>query len=54
MKTTRTYYDGCKFCQGKGQIPSTYPIGSMSTSPYETCPVCSGSKVIPITETIES
>lgn len=44
----RTYKKACDFCGASGRVPAN---GACS-SPYETCPVCDGSKTITVTETI--
>jgi len=38
----------CKTCNGNGQLSDV----CNSTNPYRTCPVCNGSKIIIVTETI--
>jgi len=52
--TKRTYADLCKTCKGKGFIGNPnfnpYVTSSVTTIP---CPVCGGSKIITVTETIE-
>jgi DnaJ-class molecular chaperone len=53
MKTTQTYFSGCKWCNATGLVPTTTAAGGMSTSPYEVCPVCHGTKTVVVTETIE-
>lgn len=48
MKTMRQYLEMCKTCNGYGQLADS----ATSTNLYRTCPVCNGSGVITITETI--
>jgi hypothetical protein len=49
---TRTYLDGCRWCNGEGRIPSDKKLDS-TAFPYEICPVCEGRKTVLVTETIE-
>jgi len=51
MRTTRTYQSGCTWCNGRGFVPN--PNSGMVTDTTVICPVCSGAKTIPVTETIE-
>lgn len=54
MKTTRTYLDGCKWCDATG-IVSDNSVGLTDfTSLTKICPVCNGTKVILVTEIIEA
>lgn len=48
-KVTRTYPGFCTTCNGTGQLMDD----PNSTNLYRICPVCNGSKVIPITEVEE-
>lgn len=50
MTTIRQYPKGCDFCCGKGIIPGTE---GLSTSTTRICPVCNGSGVIIVTETVD-
>jgi hypothetical protein len=53
MITTRTYFNGCNWCNATGLIPSK-DFGMNTTPLMITCPVCNGSKVITVTESFES
>jgi hypothetical protein len=50
MKTTRTYIQGCTWCNAQGFIKH---IGNYTTDATTICPVCNGAKTIIITETTE-
>ena len=45
-KVTKTYLSGCIWCHGSGAVINK----QYSTSLFENCPVCNGSKVITVTE----
>ena len=53
MKTTRTYYDGCRYCGATGKVPF-YGNPNITGDVTNICPVCNGSKVILITETMDT
>jgi hypothetical protein len=46
MKITRTYFSGCTWCNATGFVYYTTPL----THP---CPVCNGSKIIQVVETLD-
>jgi hypothetical protein len=52
MKTTKTYLQGCSWCNAEGSVPSkNYGMG---TTPFTyPCPVCNGAKAIVVTEITE-
>ncbi len=43
---TRTYLQGCTWCQGTGSVPTQ----NSSTGTTEVCPVCNGAKTVTVTE----
>jgi hypothetical protein len=49
MKTTRTYLTGCTWCNATGMVRNS----GLSTTVFDTCPVCNGAKTIIVTETTE-
>lgn len=51
MKTTRTYSQGCTWCNATG---TKYPMQNIGTSFSSICPVCNGNKTIIVTEVTES
>jgi len=55
MKITKTYYDGCRWCNSIGIIsnPEFNPNVTGSTWTI-VCPVCKGSKVVLVEEITES
>ena len=53
MKTTRTYLQGCTWCNASGLVPSNN-FGMNTTPLTDTCPVCNGAKTIVVTEVTES
>jgi hypothetical protein len=52
MKTTRTYLQECTWCNATGFVKIPNP-GFMTSALTGICPVCQGTKVITVTETIE-
>ena len=52
MKTTRTYLQGCTWCNASGFVPSNN-FGMNTTPLTNTCPVCNGVKTIVVTEVTE-
>ena len=51
MKTTRTYLQGCNWCNATG-IKFPMEFNGISLSSF--CPVCNGTKTIIVTEVTES
>lgn len=48
---TRTYLQGCTWCNATGFVKIPNP-GFMTSALTGICPVCSGAKIITVTETI--
>lgn len=54
MKTTKTYLSGCNFCNATGLIRNyAFDPNVTGCAILVTCPVCNGTKIITVTETIE-
>ena len=55
MKTTKTYFSGCNYCNATGLIKNyVFNPNITGCEVSITCPVCNGSKVITITEVTEN
>jgi len=48
----RTYLDGCKWCGATGFVQPVFDIYHTSSG-SSICPVCNGSKIVLVTETID-
>ena len=52
MKVTETYHEGCKWCNATGITPN--PQMGLTTTITVQCPVCNGTKVIPVVREYET
>lgn len=52
MKTTRTYLDGCRWCNATGKVPN--PIVRLTDTIEVKCHVCKDKKTIRVKEVIET
>ena len=50
MKTIKQYYSGCGWCSATGIVKDPNPV--ITGDFIQVCPVCAGSKLILVTETI--
>jgi DnaJ-class molecular chaperone len=50
MKTIKQYPTGCSWCNATGMVRELYPTTTGGWS--QVCPVCNGSKIVIVTETI--
>ena len=52
MRTTRQYLSGCTWCKAEGYVMEPHP--QITGDFHKVCPVCNSSKVITVTEIIET